>query len=119
MKIALLQHNFIIGDIAGNAEKILRGYRNACNKHVDLVVSTELALFGYPPRDLLEREDLIAQQLEALNRMAGAVGRVPLVVGFAERNEEKVGKPLFNSAAVLQNGLLQETRRKALLPTYY
>ena len=118
MKIALLQYNFTIGDLSGNAVKIRKGYEDAVKHGADLVVSTELALFGYPPRDLLERHDLIEEQLEILAVLAYGVGDVPLIVGVAERNPDNAGKPLFNGAAVLRDGKIETIRRKSLLPAY-
>ena len=118
MRIALLQQNFLVGDIAGNAAKIREGYRRALSRGADLVVSTELSLLGYPPRDLLERRDVIAAQRKALEALAREVSGIPLVVGFAESNREPRGAPLFNAAALLRDGQVAEVRRKALLPTY-
>lgn len=118
MKIGILQHNFIVGDVAGNAQKIRAGYLKARESGAELVVSTELALLGYPPRDLLERPALIDAQLRALGELSEGINDVPLIVGFAEPNTESRGKPLFNAAAVLHQGKVVHTQRKALLPTY-
>ena len=118
MNIALLQHNFIVGDIVGNAGKIRTAYERASKDGAAIVLSTELALLGYPPRDLLERKDIINVQLSALHDLAKITGNTALVVGFAELNSESRGKPLFNAAAVLRKGKIETVRRKALLPTY-
>ena len=118
MKIALLQHNFVVGDLAHNAEKIRRGYQQAASFGADLVVSTELALCGYPPRDLLEQKAFVAKQVQELARLAKSIKTPPLIVGFAEQNQGIEGKPLFNAAAVLSGGKIDSVRRKALLPTY-
>src|SRR3989344_6120587 len=118
MNIALLQHNFIVGDIVGNAGKIRTAYERASKDGAAIVLSTELALLGYPPRDLLERKDIINMQLSALYDLAKITGDTALVVGFAELNSESRGKPLFNAAAVLRKGKIETVRRKALLPTY-
>ena len=117
MKVAVLQQNLVVGDVAGNARRIQAGYGAALEAGAELVVSSELSLLGYPPLDLLQRQDVIDQQLAALDELA-ATSSVPLVVGFAERNPEPTGKPLFNAAAVLAGGRLAAVRRKALLPTY-
>ena len=53
MKIAMLQLNFTVGDVEGNAHKIIQGYKKARAEGAEIVVSTELGLLGYPPRDLL------------------------------------------------------------------
>lgn len=118
MKIALLQQNFIVGDLEENSAKILWGYEEAVKKGATLVVSSELSIFGYPPRDLLENKELVERQLRITEDLAKHIGDVPLILGIAEPNPAKIGKPLFNSAAFLRNGKIRETRRKALLPTY-
>lgn len=118
MKIALLQQNFIVGSLEENSAKILGGYEEAVKKGATLVVSSELSIFGYPPRDLLENKELVERQLRITEELAKHIGDVPLILGIAEPNPAKIGKPLFNSAAFLRNGKIQETRRKALLPTY-
>lgn len=118
MKIAVLQQNFVVGDIAGNACKVWAGYRAGLRAGADLVISSELSLLGYPPLDLLQRNDVIRHQLAALDALAAATASVPLIVGFAEPNPEPSGKALFNAAAVLVDGRLEAVRRKALLPTY-
>lgn len=117
MKIGILQQNFIIGDFAGNAEKIITGYHEACGEGAEIVVSSELALFGYPPQDMLERGDYIAEHNRQFKRLAKQVGEIPLIVGIVEKNSG-VGKPLFNSAVVVQNGHIEFSQRKQLLPTY-
>ncbi len=118
MKIALLQQNFIVGDIENNARKIREGYLSAVKDGAELVVSSELALFGYPPRDLLEHKSLVAKQFTLLEDLARYIDEVALIVGFAEPNNSKRGKPLFNSAAFLWKGKIHDVHRKALLPTY-
>ncbi len=118
MKIALLQQNFLVGDLEGNARKIRDGYTRACERDADLVISSELSLLGYPPRDLLEHKDITRRQLKILEELAVSTGKTGLCVGIAEPNREKLGKPLFNSVALLLEGKIREMRRKALLPTY-
>ncbi len=78
----------------------------------------ELFLCGYPPRDLLQREDFVEANLTALAETAGKIGAVPLCVGFVDRNSERPGRALRNSAAVLQNGKIIWRTTKSLLPTY-
>lgn len=118
MRIALLQQNFIVGDLEGNTKRIREGYLDAVRQGADLVVSSELAIFGYPPRDLLEHKTLVSKQAALLEDLASYVGDAPLVIGYAEPNSEGKGKHLFNSAAFLWKGKINEPRRKALLPTY-
>ena len=84
----------------------------------EFVLAPELFLCGYPPRDLLQREDFVEANLAALAETAGKIGAVPLCVGFVERNSERPGRALKNAAAVLQNGKIIWRTAKSLLPTY-
>lgn len=117
MKIAMLQLNFTVGDISGNAKKIIRGYKSACRKKADLVVLTELALFGYPPKDLLFQKSYLKEQDKFLKVIKKAVGKTGLIIGIVERNKG-LGKPLFNSAVLIQEGKIIYCQRKKQLPNY-
>ena len=68
MKIALAQINTTVGDISGNEAKILAAYERGVMAGADIIVLPELALTGYPPRDLLHRKDFISRNLAALDR---------------------------------------------------
>ncbi len=118
MKIALAQLNLTVGDLAGNADKILAAYRQGADAGVEIVVCPELAVTGYPPRDLLLRKNFIAQNLESLNRLAAATGKVGLLVGYVGENAKRPGREVTNSIALLQDGKILTTRSKTLLPTY-
>ena len=118
MKIGLLQLNSTVGDFAANREKLLNAYAQAVARGAEFILAPELFLCGYPPRDLLQRADFIAANLAALEETAQKTGAVPLCVGFVERNPERPGRPLKNSAAILQNGKLVWHMTKCLLPTY-
>ena len=119
MKISLLQINPTIGDLSGNAKLIAEGVRNAQSHGADLVVTPELALLGYPPRDLLLKDSFIRDSWTVLGRLAEDLSQgPPVLVGLAERNTDGVGRPLFNVAALLQAGRVQEQFSKSLLPTY-
>jgi NAD+ synthetase len=83
----------------------------------ELVLTPELALTGYPPLDLLFESDFVRRNLNSLNELAAATGRVPLVVGFADTHNG-VGNPFRNAAGLLQNGRLTARVYKSLLPTY-
>jgi len=117
MRIAILQLNLVVGDIAGNAAKIIEGYQKACALGAQLVVGTELMLFGYPPRDLLLRKSFLEAQYQHLQIIAEHVGQVGLIIGVALPNNWK-GKSLFNSAVLIQNGAMQSSINKKLLPIY-
>ena len=118
LKIGLLQLNSTIGAFAANRDKLVAAYAQACAQGADFTVAPELFLCGYPPRDLLLREDFITANLAALAETAAQVGAVPLCLGFVDRNPDRPGRALTNSAAVLQNGKIVWRTVKSLLPTY-
>ncbi|MGO9272533.1 MAG: NAD+ synthase [Terriglobia bacterium] len=119
MRIALLQLDQIVGDIGGNATRIRTATREAAKQGADLVVTSELALLGYLPRDLLLQPSLIRYSWEVLERLAAELcGAPPVLVGLAEPNHASEGRPLFNSAALLAGGEVLDRFHKCLLPTY-
>jgi NAD+ synthetase len=118
MKIAAAQINPTIGDIPGNVEKILANVARAKELGAQLVVFPEMCLTGYPPRDLLERPYFIDQNIAALNDLAAKVKDISVLVGFVEKNLAPEGKPLYNAAALLENGEIAYVCFKSLLPTY-
>ena len=119
MEIALLQINPTVGDLSGNAELIANGAREAGRLGADLVVTPELALLGYLPRDLLLKKSFIDDSWAVLEQLAEELaGGPPVLVGLAEPNRESVGRPLFNVAALLRAGKVTDVFRKSLLPTY-
>ena len=118
MKIALAQLNPTVGDLEGNAGRILKAYRRAVDLGADLVVTPELSLLGYPPKDLLLKPRFVADNLAALDRVAKEVGRTGLVVGFVDRTKEARGLPLHNAAALVAEGRILARKYKSLLPTY-
>jgi len=118
MRIALAQINTTVGDIAGNEAKVLAAYQRGAKAGAELVVVPELALTGYPPRDLLLKAGFIAANLAALDRLAAATAATGLLVGFVGRNEKRPGREATNAIALLQHGRVMTTRVKTLLPTY-
>jgi len=118
MKLALAQINPTVGDLAGNEARILAAYRRGAQSGVDLVMATEMAVCGYPPRDLLLRPRFVGENLAVLDRLAAATGKTGLLVGFVGRSPSRPGRGLTNSAALLQHGKILATRAKTLLPTY-
>ncbi len=115
MKIALAQINTTVGDLPGNADKIIRYALEARNAHAaDLVVFPELAVSGYPPEDLLFREGFVDKCREQLARIAAACAEIPLLVGCPRRD----GHDLYNSAAVLRGGKIESFYDKRCLPNY-
>jgi NAD+ synthetase len=118
MTVGILQLDSTIGDFATNQKKLLAGHEKAVALGAEFVIAPELFLCGYPPRDLLLRDDFVAANLFALAETAKSVGAIPLCVGYVDRNPEKPGRALQNSAAVLQNGKIIWRTTKSLLPTY-
>jgi len=118
MKIALAQINTMVGDIEGNHQKLLAAYERGVAAGVDIVVAPELALTGYPPRDLVLNPAFIAKNLEALAQLAQATGTTALVVGFVGHNQQQPGRAATNAVALLQHGKIAAIRTKTLLPTY-
>src|SRR5438132_11664208 len=119
MKIALLQINPIVGDLAGNARLIADAVRAAGAAGADLAVTPELALVGYLPRDLLLSPEFVERSWTSLAALArDAASLPPVLVGLPEPNPSDEGRPLFNTAALLREGRVDHPFRKALLPTY-
>jgi NAD+ synthase (glutamine-hydrolysing) len=118
VKIALAQINPLIGDIAGNIRQIKAVARIASKKQCDLIVYPELAITGYPPRDLVEDKDFVARNLQALEKLADETGEMGLLVGFVDSRSGKRGRPLANAVALLHRGRVAAIRHKTLLPTY-
>ncbi|MCH7838965.1 MAG: NAD+ synthase [Planctomycetes bacterium] len=118
MKIALAQINPTVGDIDANAARIIRRIEAARDAGAHLVVTSELAVFGYPPKDLLLRRDLIRKNLEALDRIAAACKGTTAVVGYVQPDPSGAGTGVFNAAAVCRAGRVLATYAKMLLPTY-
>lgn len=118
MKIALAQINTLIGDLTGNRDRILAAYQRGVAAGADLVVTPELAITGYPPRDLLLRRSFVEQNLRILDELAAVTGRTGLVVGFVGRHESRPGREATNSVALLSEGKIQAIRHKMLLPSY-
>ena len=119
MRVALLQINPIAGDLKGNASQIIRGVRAAQNLDVDLVVTPELALMGYLPRDLLMSNGFVQRSCQMLSGLAAELKDAPpVLVGVATPNPADIGRPLFNSAMLLREGTSGPVFHKTLLPTY-
>ena len=118
MNIAISQINTTVGDFDGNSDKIVDAWRHADEAGAELLVLPELALCGYPPRDLLAKPAFLRQNQVALERLAKRGGRAVAVVGYASVNETNSGRPARNSAAVLRDGQVRALRHKTLLPTY-
>ncbi len=118
MKIILAQINPIVGDLTGNREKILAEISKAKVNGAHLTVFPELALTGYPPEDLLLLPEFILAVEKHLEEIANRAMGIAVICGTPRRNLKSVQKPLFNSAALLADGKIQDYYDKQLLPTY-
>lgn len=118
MKLALVQTNPTIGDIDGNTRRVLEGLRAAAGAGAELAVFPEQTLIGYPAKDLLLRREIVASNLQALERVADAATSVAALVGYADRNDRPYGRPLYNAAALVAGGRVRTRWCKRLLPTY-
>jgi len=118
MRIGLAQINPTVGDIAENCRKILEFVARAKEQDAELVVFPELSVIGYPPRDLLLKPQFVDDNIQGLKLIASHVSGIDVVVGYAERNEAPVGRPLHNTVAVLRQGQVVARHYKTLLPTY-
>jgi NAD+ synthase (glutamine-hydrolysing) len=118
MRIGLLQLNATVGAFDLNRARLEAAYREAVGKGAELVLAPELFLCGYPPRDLLLRDDFVRRGLDCLTQLAASIGDVPLITGYVDRNANRPGRALRNAAAVLQNGKIVHRVMKSLLPTY-
>jgi NAD+ synthase (glutamine-hydrolysing) len=113
LRVALAQINVTVGDLEGNAERILRTVREAEELRADIVAFPELAVTGYPPEDLLLKPEFIGANLRALERIARETGEAVVVCGFADRKDD-----LFNAATLLHGGEVAAIYHKVFLPTY-
>jgi NAD+ synthase (glutamine-hydrolysing) len=122
MKIAISQLNPIIGDLTGNYQKILEVAQQAATNHVRLLLTPELSLCGYPPRDLLLNPSFVKSMDITLKKLAQELPpNLAVLVGTVVKNKEAHitgGKTLFNSIALLESGKIKQYFHKRLLPTY-
>ncbi len=118
MKIAIAQLNYHIGNFESNQNKMISAIAKAKKQGAVLVVFAELAISGYPPRDFLEFDDFIERCWNATEEVAKACIDIAAVVGLPTKNQNHVGKALYNSAAFLSNGKITDVLHKSLLPTY-
>ena len=116
LRLAAAQLNTVVGDLAGNVERILRALADAEATGADLCVMPELAIPGYPPEDLLLKPGFIADNVAALEKVAAATGQCAVVVGFV--GEAPGGYGLANAAAVCAGGRVLGIYRKHFLPNY-
>ncbi len=113
LRVAAAQINTTVGDLGGNAARILAAYEEAEAADADVVVFPELAVTGYPPEDLLLRPSFVAAAAETLEKIAARTSTTAAVVGFPQADRD-----LYNAAAVCARGEVRGVYRKHLLPNY-
>jgi NAD+ synthase (glutamine-hydrolysing) len=118
MKVVLAQQNYHIGNFALNTEKILSAIAQAKVLEADLIVFSELAVCGYPPRDFVEFDDFISQCHQAIDRIRQQADSIAVIVGCPAINPVREGKDLFNAAWFLYENEVKGMACKTCLPTY-
>jgi NAD+ synthetase len=118
MKLALAQINTTVGDLRGNYAKLLDFYRRGMAAGATLVLTPEMAITGYPPRDLLAKRRFVSDNLQTLEELAKQVGNTAMLVGYVDLNPKRPGKECFNAVALIRDGKIVAKRFKTLLPTY-
>lgn len=119
MKIAIAQLNPTIGDLVGNAAAIEAAATTAEQQGATLLLTPELSLCGYPPRDLLLDPSFVEAAQSTLEQLATQLpAKLHVLVGSVQQNKAQGGKPLFNSIVHLHKGEIQQCFHKHLLPTY-
>src|SRR5579859_4664489 len=118
LKIALGQINPTVGDFSGNAAKIIQYATQARNAGAGLILFPELAVCGYPPRDLVERPWFVARNRATVERIAAETKGMAVICGLVTPADAESGKTVMNSAALLRDGKVEFIQSKMLLPTY-
>ena len=115
MRVLIVQGDPVIGDVERNAQLCIDGIAEAKRTGARTMLATELVLSGYPPRDLLERRDLVRACRAAAERVAAATRDTGVIAVYGTPWEDR---GLRNSAVVASEGAIVAVRHKSLLPTY-
>ncbi|MGN6185130.1 MAG: NAD+ synthase [Thermoanaerobaculia bacterium] len=118
MKVFIGQLNTIVGAINTNAEAIRRAYEEGVQAGADVVLVPELAVTGYPARDLLDRPYFVESALRVRDELVAMTRETTLIFGCPIPNTDWNGKPLHNAAVIARNGSILLEQHKILLPTY-
>ncbi len=118
MKILLAQINTRLGDFENNTRKIISFIKQGQDRDADIVVFPELSVVGYPPEDLVEKKSFIEKNLESLKTVASEARNIAVICGYIARNTSGEGNALYNAAAFIRDGRIEDTQCKTLLPNY-
>merc|ERR1711896_12913 len=122
MNFFIAQLNPIVGDLEGNAKKILNETGKAFPNSADMVLTPELSLWGYPAKDLLLKKNLIESQYSILDQLSISIhkkyGNLSIMVGIAEKIGDSFFPNLYNSIVLIEGGKWRTIARKIILPTY-
>jgi len=113
LRVALAQINPTVGDLEGNASKIVEYVKKAKTAAADLVAFPELAITGYPPEDLLLKSPFIDDNLKSLKKIQKSVQDITAIIGFVDRADD-----IYNAAAIIRNKQLIDVYHKRYLPNY-
>lgn len=118
MKIALVQINPLIGDFSANCLAIKLAAEEALARGCELAIFPEMAVSGYPPQDLLERQSFLDDHDRAVAQLIKDLPSLAVMFGCLERRQGSQGKPLYNAVVVVKDGKIVHRVRKQLLPSY-
>src|SRR5947209_12822747 len=116
--MALGQINPTVGDFSGNSRRIISYAQQAQAAGAQLILFPELAVCGYPPRDLVAKPAFAARSQQVIQDSARTVPGIAIICGFVSPAGVETGKSVMNSAALLRNGNIDFIQSKMLLPTY-
>jgi NAD+ synthase/NAD+ synthase (glutamine-hydrolysing) len=118
MRVALAQINPVLGDFTGNSDKIIRAAESAYRQGAEIAVFPEMALCGYPPRDLLEKPAFLDAQDRALDRLKRKLKGFPIILGYVTRRYDGGATQRYNSVGLLFDDEARAVGRKSVLPEY-
>lgn len=118
MKIGIAQLNPTVGDLQGNAEKIIKAYHELYSQGAELVLFSELTVTGYSPRDLIQKSHFVEDNEATLHRIAKEIKEVPALIGYVQKVPDGPIPRYYNAAAWCENGQIHFTAQKCLLPSY-
>ena len=114
MKISIVQENPIVGDVKGNLALALSAIEGLKDENPDLILFSEMFLTGYPPEDLLLRDDLFISVDEAINQLANHCSELNLIIGYPRKKNQNI----YNAAGLVCGGEIKAEYFKQELPNY-